>query len=41
MSATTDILIVGSGIMGACVAALVRESNPDARILMVRDASAT
>ena len=30
-----DLLIVGSGIMGAAVAALVREAHPDARILMV------
>ncbi|MCU1526714.1 MAG: livQ 1, partial [Frondihabitans sp.] len=31
----TDLLIVGSGIMGAAVANLVRRSHPHARITMV------
>jgi choline dehydrogenase-like flavoprotein len=30
-----DVLIVGSGIMGAAVAALLRETRADARILMI------
>jgi choline dehydrogenase-like flavoprotein len=32
---TTDVLIVGSGIMGASVAALLREADPDVRIVMI------
>lgn len=31
----TDVLIVGSGIMGAAAAKLIREANPHARIVMV------
>jgi choline dehydrogenase-like flavoprotein len=34
-NATYDVLVVGSGLMGAAVARLVREQRPEARILMV------
>jgi choline dehydrogenase-like flavoprotein len=34
-NATYDVLIVGSGLMGAAVARLVRDQNPQARILML------
>ena len=34
-TAPTDLLIIGSGIMGSIVAHLVRAANPDARIVMV------
>ena len=34
-NAAYDVLVVGSGLMGAAVARLVREQRPDARILMV------
>jgi choline dehydrogenase-like flavoprotein len=34
-SQTTDLLIIGSGIMGSVVARLVRESSPATRIVMV------
>ena len=33
--ATYDVLIVGSGIMGACAARVIRDARPDARILMI------
>ncbi len=35
-----DLLIIGSGIMGAAVARLVREASPEARILMIDGGSA-
>jgi choline dehydrogenase-like flavoprotein len=34
-NATYDVLVVGSGLMGAAVARLVRDEQPQARILMV------
>ena len=34
-NARCDVLVVGSGLMGAAVARLVREQRPQARILMV------